>query len=73
MTAADQIREGLRVHREGCELCRFSQCTVAAGIAHDLRRALDEQEHQSDLFGARKRLDAARLDCYQDAKRKGIL
>jgi len=81
MTAADQIRQALAVHRERCELCTEGRtCAVAAGIAHDLRRAIEEEKRQITIglpaapyVNGYERLRRARIEAYQDAKRKGIL
>ena len=81
MTAADQVRQALAVHVERCQVCTEGRaCPVAAGVAHDLNRALEEEKRQITLaitspayVNGYDRLRRARIEAYREAKRKGIL
>lgn len=72
MTAADQIRAGYRAHVERCANCKpgsdGDRCHIAQEILVDLRRALELQRQQVDLFAtpACERLRTERIRAYAE-------
>lgn len=72
MTAADQIRGAYRTHVERCTSCKpgpeGDRCHIAQEILADLRRALELERQQVDLFStpARERLRTERIRAYAE-------